>query len=327
MVALHIEQLNMFGAPEAVKIKRPKRNTQRPQSERTTVGAFLHLGAGWQSSALVEMMIEGVIPRVDVVIFADTGDEPYWVYKQVWYLAERLNTVGIPLIITDDNSGLTLKQQIMSPEYKFANLPLFIKNLKTGKIGRMNRQCTKNRKIDPCKGVILDWLIKNGHALRVIDKNGKVSRRVKPTVKVEDLYGISVDELYRAGRRGGNWRQATYPLIEKRLSRSDCGKWLQEHGLPVPRKSSCKYCPFHEDEVWLEMSIEDPEIFEECCQLDDWLRSPEGKKKLKHIRGELYLHKSCKPLREIDFAALVAAKRNRTLPMFEGEICGDFCMT
>jgi hypothetical protein len=68
--------------------KKPKR--KQTAAERETVASFLHLGAGVQSSTIVEMIVEGDLPPVDAVIFADTGNEPKWVYEQVDYLKSRL---------------------------------------------------------------------------------------------------------------------------------------------------------------------------------------------------------------------------------------------
>lgn len=189
----------------------------------------------------------------------------------------------------------------------------------------MKRQCTSNRKIDPCTGEILSYLLARGQAKIIIDKNGRISRRVNPGVVVEDWYGISIDEIERAGKRGAAWRKTVYPLIEHRMGVSDCVRWLQAHKLPVPRKSSCWYCPFHSDEHWLDMQENEPEIFEMACQFDDWLRSPEAKRKYKSLRQDVYLHYSCKPLRSIDFKALVTMKASK--PAAASELCGDFCMT
>ena len=51
---------------------------------------YLTLGAGVQSSALLYLAeTDPEIPTPDVAIFADTGDEPAWVYRQVEDLKRR----------------------------------------------------------------------------------------------------------------------------------------------------------------------------------------------------------------------------------------------
>lgn len=54
---------------------------------------YLSLGAGVQSSALFVMSALGMYgcPKADVAIFADTGDEPSWVYDQL----HRLRQFGL----------------------------------------------------------------------------------------------------------------------------------------------------------------------------------------------------------------------------------------
>ena len=51
---------------------------------------YLSLGAGVQSSAILYLAeTDPEIPTPDVAIFADAGDEPAWVYRQVEDLKRR----------------------------------------------------------------------------------------------------------------------------------------------------------------------------------------------------------------------------------------------
>ena len=47
---------------------------------------ILHLGAGIQSSTIYCLMVDGEIAAADYALFADTQDEPAWVYKQLAWL-------------------------------------------------------------------------------------------------------------------------------------------------------------------------------------------------------------------------------------------------
>lgn len=306
---------------QKIKIKKPP----RPQKPKTTVGRFLHLGAGVQSSTIVEMIVEGDLPRVDVVIFADTGNEPKHVYKQVAYLKTRLESVGIPLYEVKKPHSAGIAKDFMSAAGRFATMPLFTRNSVTGAVGILRRQCTNEYKIIPCDDFILDWMIERGHA----KVNSKGARRVGRGIRVENVYGISADEKERQGKRGPAWQQAMYPLIDKNMGRVDCEAYLQSKGLRVPKKSSCKICPYHNDAFWLWMAENTPDEFEEVCVFDDWLRSPFASTasfKRGRIHDETYLHQSCKPLRSIDFKALVEAKQKPRLDMFKVELIdGALC--
>lgn len=51
---------------------------------------YLSLGAGVQSSALLILSAKGLYncPKADIAVFADTGDEPQWVYDYLVVLQE-----------------------------------------------------------------------------------------------------------------------------------------------------------------------------------------------------------------------------------------------
>lgn len=278
--------------------------TRKQRKERHHVATFIHLGAGVQSSCLVEMYLEGALdlPRLDGVIFADTLDEPQWVYEQVDYLTTRLASAGIALtVIRASERGLI--GEITKQGGRFASMPMFTKS-PTGKVSMLKRQCTRDFKIDPGQGVVKDWLVSHGYAQLVTDKNGQQYRRVNRDVYVNAIFGISLDEFERTCSSDYNpdWLRADYPLIYPlRMRRGDCIQWLQDQGLPVPKKSSCRVCPFHDDSYWLDLSQNYPADFAHACRFDDWLRSPEGRNR-QGLKQDVFLHRSAQPLREIDFA-------------------------
>jgi hypothetical protein len=265
---------------------------------RNEVARFISLGAGVQSSTLVEMYVQGDLgdKPLDGVIFADTGDEPEWVYKQVNYLSERLKTTPTPLVIVSTGS---LIDDIMTGKKRFASMPLWVISKDTGLPGMLRRQCTSEYKIQPIRSYILNWLLERDHAHIVSRPSRPANRRVKPGTLVTQHIGISLDEFERAcqSERDPKWVHNDYPLISKRMRREDCVKYLQERGLRVPNKSSCKRCPYHDDPYWLSLP---PNDFEEACVFDDWIRTPEGRKRL-NISGLAYLHRSCQPLRAVVF--------------------------
>jgi hypothetical protein len=311
-------QLSLFDTVPVV-IHRLEARRVRSQPARVCVGRFLHLGAGVQSSTLAEMIVEGELAPVDAVVFADTKDEPPWVYEQLDYLEGRLATRGIPLERVA-RSAQGLVHDAIHGAGRFASMPLYTQDPHTGKTGILRRQCTSEYKIEPSDDWVRNWLVAHGHARLIHDKRGWTRRQVSRQVCTEHLYGISLDEFYRSGKRGPGWQRAVYPLIDRRMRRSDCERWLRERGLRVPYKSSCVHCPFHDDTYWRRLKTDYPAYFERACQFDDWLRSPEGRRRFtRKLRQDVFLHRSGIPLREVDFEAPGAG------PLFE--LCGDYCMT
>jgi len=67
-------------------------------------------------------------------------------------------------------------------------------------------------------------------------------------VPCEMLVGIAFDERKRAFKKykKGKAKQINikYPLIEKQLTRDACIRIIKNHGLKVPVRSGCFFCPF-----------------------------------------------------------------------------------
>lgn len=279
----------------------------------------LSLGAGIQSSTIAEMIVEGHLPRVDAVIFADTGDEPQYVYDQVTYLTQRLATIDIPLITAKHRDMI---EDIYSKDYRqrFAALPLFTKLTTTitgfdktasrSTISQLQRQCTKEYKIEPIEKEIRKLLLAKGLARQ--DKLNRIYP--SPGAEAELWLGISMDEAERMKPNPVPHFHNRWPLIEMRMTRQDCINYLQDHDLPVPNKSSCIRCPYHNDAHYLEMKQERPKDWATVVQFDKDLRN--GRLRLTaSVKGEVYQHRSCIPLEEIDLQP----------PTNNGQLSFSFC--
>lgn len=112
------------------------------------------------------------------------------------------------------------------------------------------------------------------------------------------------------------WQIMRWPLIEMRMSRWDCLRWLEKNGYPRPPKSSCTFCPFHNDDQWRSLTASE---FAEAVEVDRRLRSrpPQDYRS----KGTLYLHRSCQPLDEVDFST---AEERGQLNLFINE-CEGMC--
>jgi hypothetical protein len=74
---------------------------------------LLSLGAGVQSTTVLLLACDGVIPRFDVALFADTGWEPRAVYENLVRLRAHAATFGIP--VRTDPDGRTSRGRPTSP--------------------------------------------------------------------------------------------------------------------------------------------------------------------------------------------------------------------
>jgi hypothetical protein len=107
-----------------------------------------------------------------------------------------------------------------------------------------------------------------------------------------------------------------YPLVDRRLSRSDCILWLRQHGYPIPAKSACLGCPYHSNDTWREMKRSRPGEWQETVAFDKAVR-----RGLPGVKGEAFLHRSLLPLDLVDLRS--AAERGQLqMPGFSDECSG-----
>jgi hypothetical protein len=152
------------------------------------------------------------------------------------------------------------------------SIPIPVRMNNTGAPG--TRSCTVDFKIK----VIGKWLKSNG-----------ASKKNKCVTGL----GISIDEFQRMRTNSENDFQILhYPLIELRLSRSDCIRIINDAGLPTPPKSSCWFCPFHRPKVWQEMKDQDPALFDKAVELEALINN----RRLILERAPVWLSSALKPL-------------------------------
>src|SRR5271170_6505839 len=180
---------------------------------------YLSLGAGVQSSAMLIMSAQGShgCSKADVAIFADTGDEPAWVYEHL----ERLKAwSSIPIHVTSKGHlSQDVEDRLTGKKKRFAAIPAWTRG-KDGREAPLRRQCTREYKIEPLEKKVRELL---GY------KKYQHNRH-----KVACLLGISIDEISRMKPSRTHWVTNLFPLIEAGLSRDACARIIKEAGLPVP---------------------------------------------------------------------------------------------
>src|SRR5215475_1962492 len=191
----------------------------------------ISLGAGVQSTTMALMAAHGEIePMPDCAIFADTGWEPKAVY-------EHLDRLVLPFPVVRVTAG-NLRAAIMSRSNttggRFAAVPWFMR-MPNGDAAMGRRQCTKEYKLRPIQR--------------------EVKRRLGGTPRggAEVWIGISTDEAIRCKPSQVNYVVNRWPLLEARMNRNDCLRWLERHGYSIPPKSACIGCPFHSDAQWRDL--------------------------------------------------------------------------
>src|SRR3990167_1930324 len=191
-------------------------------------------GGGVQSTAALVLAAQGKID-FRVFLFANVGEDSEnpdtLAYIPIALDYASKNGLELHEIRRATNNRESLYQRLLREE-RSIGIPIRMPNGAPG-----SRNCTKDFKRD----VIRRWLGKGDHIVGI---------------------GFSLDEYTRMRTDSGYKNIVNeYPLIDLRLSRTDCLKIINEAGLPKPPKSSCWFCPFHNTSAWQELRRNKPELF------------------------------------------------------------------
>lgn len=96
------------------------------------------------------------------------------------------------------------------------------------------------------------------------------------------LLGYDADEPQRAILSSTGGIENRFPLIEREMTRLDCIKTITSHGLTVPIKSGCWFCPWQKKPEWEKLRRIHPDLFCMAEKLENNMnenrRLPKGKK-------------------------------------------------
>ena len=258
----------------------------------------LSLGAGVQSSTLALMAEHGLVERPDVAIFADTQSEPQevydwlkWLSMEVSFLVEIVTAGSLEqeiLRVVEAKDGHTYSKSGM--------IPAFTKRV-DGHASIMSRWCTSNYKIVP------------------ITK--KINKMFGKRDVIQQI-GISKDESQRMKPSRYPNIQLVWPLIELSMTRQDCKDWMKVNGYPEPPRSSCYFCPFHNDAEWVRMRDEHPLEFSRAVEFERKFQN--SHKQGDYTFSEAFLHPSLVDLDKVNFKE--PNRENRMINECEG-MCGQ----
>jgi hypothetical protein len=246
----------------------------------------LSLGAGVQSTTMALMAAHGEIgPMPDCAIFADTGWEPQAVYEHLDWLSSP-NVLPYP-VKRVRRSGPDLGEMAISiatsDRTRTAMPPWFTNEPH----GMLPRQCSKEFKTRVIAKEIRTML------------GLKRRERGPREVAVEQWLGISRDEMERMKDPEQKYIKNRWPLVEKRMDRNDCLRWMERNGYPVPPKSACIFCPYMDNWRWRKLRDEAPEDWDRAVAFDKAIRPG-----FPGMEGGAFVHTQRVPLDQVDLTTL-----------------------
>ncbi len=177
---------------------------------------------------------------------------------------------------------------------RWASMPLYTQLDWKVPEGQLRRQCTKEYKIEPIT---------------------KKMRELSGGKTVTQWFGISGDEMRRMRMSKVRWIENYYPLVfafDRPWHRIDCQRWLRDFRFPPAPRSACIGCPYRSDKEWRTLTADE---FADAVLFDEQIRQIGG------ITAATFLHRSCKPLGQVDLATLEEKGQQNWLNECEG-MCG-----
>ena len=248
---------------------------------------ILSLGAGVQSTTVLLMSCVGELDKLDAAVFADTGWEPRAVYEHLTWLEGEARKAGIP-VYRVRRPGPTIREFEMAGSMRGKGqgwLSIPYRTLGPNGEGIVRRQCTRAFKLDPVEREVKRLI---GH---------KPGTRLPTTPAVEVWKGISFDERERmagASMSASAWQLVYFPLVDLGMTRRACLDWCESQGYPQPPRSACIGCPYRSNEEWRHLRATSSAEWDDAVEFDEHMRERGGD------HGDLFIHRSCGPLRDAD---------------------------
>jgi hypothetical protein len=203
----------------------------------------LSYGAGKQTFAMLILIEKGILPKPDLVIFADTQGEKPQTYWHIDNVAKPLcEKLGIEFVTISKGS---LEQYCLDNQYN-----------------PMPPTCTMDFKVRPINMYLFN---------RFAFEKGYPQARI--------WVGISTDEAHRNTPSTVKYVEKRFPLLEIGYSRDDCIFTIRESGYPEPDKSGCLYCPHNNTKAWRIIRVKEPVRFARAknIELNARLRNPKAR--------------------------------------------------
>ena len=235
-------------------------------------------GGGTQSTCIAALIVQGRLPKPDYFVIADTGREcgTTWDYLES-IVRPALASVGVEVhrIMPTWKSTPEHGLDFMSHNMETMLVPMFTDI--NGDVGKLSGFCSKTWKVEVVN--------------RYLSQRFGITRS-----KYRKWIGFSLDEWRRIQKMmaGKEFRkgQIRFPLVsDVPLKRHEAIKVVEDMGWPTPPRSRCWMCPNQQSEEWLEMPA------------DELTKAAEFEKQVQAVDPYAWLHKSCRPISDVDFEA------------------------
>ena len=238
-------------------------------------------GGGTQSTAMAALIVQGKLPKPDIMAIVDTGREmpTTWEYMDKVTIPE-MKKIGIEVYRVKamkyankwghpSLAGWSASGTLMLPMFSSINN------------SKLSAYCSKAWKQEA-----MNLWLKQEHGL---------TRK-----EYRKWIGFSFDETRRVlnMQRGEEWKRGLirFPLVhDVPTKRHQAIRLVEQMGWPTPPRSRCWMCPNQSDMEWHEVQEDYLKLYAEAIRLDEEIRETDA---------NAYLHNSIKPLKDVDLTQI-----------------------
>jgi hypothetical protein len=305
----------------------------------------LSWGGGTQSTALLVKFLKKEILdtnnkpiELDYIMFADTKNEPNFVYSQVFKVQRWVKEkFGKEIVISKRNKVALTDEEVIEriqegkiPNYRISEyadlfqshvlffkgiinsidiMPLWTRNPKTGKIGKTKfKQCTFEYKIL--------------QILREIRELEGLKRFDKRKQHVNFFIGYSVDEISRVKPNPKSYATNHAPLVDIYWSKSKCIEYVEEELGFTPISSVCNMCYANDFDRVIKIYREDKIGWNRLLDLDNAMANKPNNHSIKEdpfmFRWQAILNVRLKDI-DMEELAIELKDKNKQMSIFEME--------
>lgn len=221
----------------------------------------LNYGGGWQTTGLLVLIKQGKLPKPDRIIISNTGREKSSTWRYLENVARpHMREVGMEIEI----APRSLAYVDLYGHNGDLLLPVYTKT------GKLSAFCS-----DEWKAQVVHRYLKLsalGYSTEQItlmphEVVKKEMRRRIDTTWINWI-GFTYDERQRIKGTEGRW----FPLVDMMLTKSDIRQIIRDAGWSDPVSSACWMCANMSNEEWRYIRDNDPDDFEQACQIDEEIR-------------------------------------------------------
>jgi hypothetical protein len=211
-------------------------------------------GGGTNSVAMLCGFLDrGIKP--DLIIFSDTGGELPRTYDHISMMSEQTKKwwgIGIKVVFTTYKKNKTTLEADC------------LRNKTLPSLAFGSKSCSVKYKLEPKYKFLKKWMIDRG------------------IETVRSAVGYDIQEGHRSVgiKERTFWKNLKeinyFPLIEWRMRRQDCVGLILKHGLKLPGKSSCFFCPSMKSQEIINLRDNHREFYDRATKLEENM-TPKGR--------------------------------------------------